>query len=470
MTTTTMGSAGAGELRNRLATCNLADLGGKDWFLLRLQRETGWSRTFALGAITEYLRFCELCVRSGGESTSPGPIIDQVWHLHLLETRHYWDLFCPHVLGQPLHHAPARPGLAEVALGKARHARTLDRYRRLFGTVAPAGYWPDWPASPPSSAAARQHWPAMTGRGCLLALLLPASTDAAGLLAPADPGRWDLGGMLGWLLLTCLAMSSWAWRRALREPGRCLDPATMDPVALAFATSGRWRAFDTAMTELLVAGHVQLEVSAGLAQARGDPSASRLSPWSLTLWQSLRRSGASPLAGLDRVMLDRWAELERSLRRQGLVHSAEAERSRQWLRVPLLLWILVLLPHVFARHFQVGSVLLLLASILGCVLIGRRLGATDHMRARIRAQRERGGATATGAGDDLPRAVALHSTRAFARHPLLADYVHLRRQQIAQREAETSYGVEIGCSDHLACSGGDGGGDADGGCSGCGGD
>lgn len=468
MTTTTMGSAEAGELRNRLATCNLADLGGKDWFLLRLQRETGWSRAFALGALAEYLRFCELCVLAGGESTSPGPVIDQVWHLHLLETRHYWTEFCPRVLGQNLHHAPARPGAAEAPLSRARHARTLKRYAQAFGTAAPAHYWPDW-STALWAAAPRKRWRVLPLVGWLLALLLPASATAADALAFPEPERWDWGGVSGWLLLALLLVGTLAWRRIMREPGRGVDLEHMDPVALAFAASGRWRAFDTAMSELVAGEHVQLDVTAGWARVRGDAAGARLSPWSLTLWQSLRRSGAVPLASMEQTMLDCWAELERSLRQQGVLHSATAERQRQWLRVPWLIWILFLLPQLLARHFHIGTFLLLLASVMACVAIGSRLGATDRTRACLKSTRDLGPSATMRAGDELPRAVALYSLRPYADHPLLADFVRLRRQQVARSEAATEFGVEIGCSDRLACSGGGGDGDG-GGCGGCGGD
>lgn len=66
-------------------------------FSARLARDNGWSRAFAERAIEEYRKFCFLAVHAGHPVT-PSDEVDQVWHLHLLYSRHYWDALCRDVL------------------------------------------------------------------------------------------------------------------------------------------------------------------------------------------------------------------------------------------------------------------------------------------------------------------------------------------------------------------------------------
>jgi hypothetical protein len=106
----------------------------------RLMRENGWPAPFARRAIDEYRRFAFIAV-AGGHPVSPPEIVDQVWHLHLLYTRNYWDVFCRQTLGRTLHHEPATGADGERAhLGDA-YAATLASYCRFFGEP-PADIWP----------------------------------------------------------------------------------------------------------------------------------------------------------------------------------------------------------------------------------------------------------------------------------------------------------------------------------------
>ena len=105
-------------------------------FSLRLQREQGWSRARTARAIAEYRRFIELAMVAG-HPVSPSPTVDAVWHLHLTDTRRYWDDFCPNVLGRLLHHDPSRGGVAERARHDDQYRRTLAAYARVFDVVPP---------------------------------------------------------------------------------------------------------------------------------------------------------------------------------------------------------------------------------------------------------------------------------------------------------------------------------------------
>ena len=98
----------------------------------------GWRATtagrppFAARAIEEYRKFCFLAVHAGHPVT-PSDEVDQVWHLHLLYSRHYWDALCRDTLETPLHHGPTQGGVAEDRKFHDWYEATLASYRRYFG-------------------------------------------------------------------------------------------------------------------------------------------------------------------------------------------------------------------------------------------------------------------------------------------------------------------------------------------------
>lgn len=110
-------------------------------FSARLARDNGWSRTYAERVVAEYRRFVFLAA-AAGHPVTPSEEVDQAWHLHLVYTRSYWDELCGEVLGFPLHHGPTVGGPAEGAKFTDWYQRTLDSYRRLFGTEPPSDIWP----------------------------------------------------------------------------------------------------------------------------------------------------------------------------------------------------------------------------------------------------------------------------------------------------------------------------------------
>lgn len=110
-------------------------------FSKRLQRENGWSAGFAERAIGEYKKFMFLiCV--SGEALTPSDEVDQVWHLHLLYTRSYWEDFCGKVLGRTIHHGPTKGGVAEADKFEDWYARTKQWYRKKFEQEPPTNLWP----------------------------------------------------------------------------------------------------------------------------------------------------------------------------------------------------------------------------------------------------------------------------------------------------------------------------------------
>ncbi|MFO1059035.1 MAG: hypothetical protein U1E53_18965 [Dongiaceae bacterium] len=119
----------------------LEEPGAAVGFVARLARENRWTRSHAARVVEEYRRFMFLAV-AAGHPVAPSDAVDQAWHLHLLQTRSYWDRFCPLVLGRRIHHEPSRGGRQEAARIRDWYARTLASYRRLLGEPPP-DIWPE---------------------------------------------------------------------------------------------------------------------------------------------------------------------------------------------------------------------------------------------------------------------------------------------------------------------------------------
>ena len=129
------------ELLKRIMAHPLDDPDASFPFSLRLARENGWTREFALAAIEEYRRFIYLiCISS--EELTPSDEVDQVWHQHLAYTRDYWQTFCETVTGKPIHHGPTSGGQSEDRRYDRNYRRTLNLYEAVFTQAPPAELWP----------------------------------------------------------------------------------------------------------------------------------------------------------------------------------------------------------------------------------------------------------------------------------------------------------------------------------------
>ena len=78
-----------------------------------------------------------------GHPVTPSEAVDQVWHLHLVYTKSYWQGLCRDVLGRDLHHEPTRGGNEESGKFTGWYEKTLESYQRIFAEPAPAEIWPD---------------------------------------------------------------------------------------------------------------------------------------------------------------------------------------------------------------------------------------------------------------------------------------------------------------------------------------
>lgn len=135
-----MSMSAASALLDRISGLDFDDLDAEFPFSARLARDNGWSRAFARRAIEEYRRFVCLAMTAGHEVT-PSDEVDQVWHLHLTYTRHYWGPF-REALGRPLHHGPTEGGHAERTRYRENYEATLSAYEAAFGFAPPRDLWP----------------------------------------------------------------------------------------------------------------------------------------------------------------------------------------------------------------------------------------------------------------------------------------------------------------------------------------
>ncbi|WP_147363214.1 glycine-rich domain-containing protein [Deinococcus sp. RM] len=108
--------------------------------LARVAREQRWTPAYAQRAALEYRRF--LLLSTLGAPVTPSAVVDEVWHLHLLFTRDYWERLTP-LLPTPLHHEPGGGQPGEPLRFRAQYEATLDAYARTFGERPPADIWPD---------------------------------------------------------------------------------------------------------------------------------------------------------------------------------------------------------------------------------------------------------------------------------------------------------------------------------------
>lgn len=107
----------------------------------RLCRENGWSLKYAIQAIQEYKKFMYLLILSS-EPLTPSDQVDQVWHLHLLYTKSYWEEFCKKTLGKEIHHGPTKGGQEERSKYILLYNNTLKLYQEVFKELPPTHIWP----------------------------------------------------------------------------------------------------------------------------------------------------------------------------------------------------------------------------------------------------------------------------------------------------------------------------------------
>jgi uncharacterized protein (TIGR04222 family) len=366
----------------RIQSYALDDPSHEMGFVWHLMRLTSWSRECCLRAMEEYKKFAFLAAVAG-HSVVPSDQVDQVWHLHLLDSKAYWEDFCPNVLGLKLHHRPARGGSQERESMHRLYRVTIDRYRQFFGEP-PLDLWP--PADLRfGSDLRRQRAPIMrhltarmrfsstawlrSGRRhllpvlSLLALWATASIPmarASRATGPATSASADLQVMLLLALATVVGL---ALRHLMRRPGTQSAVPRLSAEQLAYLARGGKGALDVALAQL---------VDRGALQPNRDRKTLNLtffvSPCVSPLEQQLvyRLTQLAPMPTYERLIIPStydYSTLKDNLREKCLIVgplSLAASRSFYLFLIPLIVYLSVSVTLPFSREFRhaLGSVFL----------------------------------------------------------------------------------------------------------------
>lgn len=125
------------ELWNKILVYDLDQPVSSYCFSVRLADENFWTRNFTQKAILEYKKFMYLAATSEF-MVSPSPIIDKVWHEHLMFSKSYQS-FCG-LLGKNIQHVPSTLDPDEFEKFKSAKERTRKLYTNTFGE-APEDIW-----------------------------------------------------------------------------------------------------------------------------------------------------------------------------------------------------------------------------------------------------------------------------------------------------------------------------------------
>ena len=109
-------------------------------FSEHLAASNGWTPSFAQRAIREYKKFMYLSAVSE-RSLVPSDVVEQVWRMHLTDTRHYWGTFCK-MIGKPIHHVKVGQHVAESTATIAEYEHTRTFYEEEFKQPPRSEFWP----------------------------------------------------------------------------------------------------------------------------------------------------------------------------------------------------------------------------------------------------------------------------------------------------------------------------------------
>jgi len=493
-------------LWHRIQAHALDDAHSPHPFSLRLAKENDWPPGYTQRAVEEYRRFAFLAV-AAGHPVSPSDPVDQVWHLHLLYTRDYWEEFCGRVLGTPLHHGPARGGAAEVDKFTDWYARTRASYRRFFGEP-PVEFWPEklvhprarridvarhWIIPKPRLLARLAAWRTarLPARPVAAAATFAATVTSARGATGADFQPLDLRGpafleFYFWLALSCVVAALFL-RWYLRRPADLPADRTLDPYAAARLAQDRPRVVETAIFSACARG--LLEVRDHRLFRTAAPVPAGLPLVERAVIAAVSADGTAPAAtyAAAGAAID---DIERDLAQRGLT-------LRGWdLQVALAVPVLVALSAPafglvkavvgYTRNHPVGFLLVACFLSIICAIAFlwpiRRTRRGDRLLATLRREhaalaRHSAAAPADAAlpagaaAGALPLAVGLFGLGALAGtpHSALASELELERQRKATEYSGSGCSTVSGDSSGDSDGGASGGGDGASGCGGCGG-
>ncbi|HEY1041319.1 MAG TPA: TPM domain-containing protein [Candidatus Paceibacterota bacterium] len=128
-------------LWQRLQIYSPDDPGSSFPFSRRLAQENWWSIGYALRVVEEFKRFAFLAIVAG-HTVTPPIAVDEAWHLLMIYTREYWNVFCKDILGKELHHGPTKGGVEEDDKFDGLYTQTKESYIKFFEEAPPADIWP----------------------------------------------------------------------------------------------------------------------------------------------------------------------------------------------------------------------------------------------------------------------------------------------------------------------------------------
>lgn len=125
------------ELWNKVRAYDLDSPPSEYGFSIRLAHENNWTKSFTESAVLEYKKFMYLAANSE-EMVAPSPIVDKVWHQHLIFSQSYGN-FCA-VLGKHVQHLPSTHHRDDFKMFRQARERTQALYAACFG-AQPKDTW-----------------------------------------------------------------------------------------------------------------------------------------------------------------------------------------------------------------------------------------------------------------------------------------------------------------------------------------
>jgi uncharacterized protein (TIGR04222 family) len=472
-------------------------------FQARLARENGWSLAFAGRVIDEYRRFLFLCLRAGHQVT-PSEEVDQVWHLHLVYTRSYWERLCGDVFGKTIHHHPTIGGMAEGDKFRNSYQKTLESYERFFGESPPEDIWPpverrfsprdhqwvdvskNWVLPRPGwlSRCSRWLWPVQKWGLTAMVLLaaLPLTSCVSEVLDYDGPSFLGL-----YLALFPVAfLLSWILGREMRAEGAFQEREIIkDAYATAFLGGGQTRQFQALLAKLYSEKLIELKPSAkGAPEIRRTLGLGNGGTLSLLEGRVLSAIPTDQFTSISKVAQSLTpvfqAEKEKLISAGWLLSGSERLKLQFWLALPILsLGLLGFVKIVIGldRQKPIGYlfalvIVTLVLMVVRVIFVARRSKGGDRLWKELQAieapkMRSQMGSQSPGeVVPMLPLAIALLGPAALAQADDYKTLHHvLKHQSVNGNSSSSSGGCGSGCGGGSGSNGCGGGG----GCGGCGG-
>ncbi len=378
-------------------------------FSRKLARDQRWSTDRTARAIEEYRRFLFLAATSP-QPVSPSPAVDEVWHLHLTDTRRYWDEFCPQVLGRPLHHEPSRGGPAEAFRLDRQYTATLDAYERAFGAAAPPDLWPR-----PTNASHRTTWRTRLARALVGASPL-AMLGCAQIYNSAAPGAIqgpEFLVLFAVVAICALFVMGLLQSKAVQSAvGKAARQDSFSAYELAHIAGGAARVIQTALVKLRLAGVIDTADNGRRLAIVGEAPAD-LAPVETTVLSAVDAKGRLNTTAIQKGL----RPLRERLIAAG-IYAGPQERGRAWLIALLFALPVAALGGVrlyfgHENHRAVGFLIfeMVLFAILTVIVTGMMIGRSPQTK-RL-ADDARAATPALGASGDADPSLLIRMAALF---------------------------------------------------------